>query len=102
MKATRKSTATPPKFHVGQRCRLVLDAKSGWPQLNGELCTITCGRRKMDLWCHDWDGSNRNLQRGTERYEITLADGSCFASASRNCAPDTTAKNGRRRTNSRS
>jgi hypothetical protein len=66
------------KFHVGQRCVLVLDSKSGWAPWNGELCTIVEPRTARNIWCHNCDGSDRNFQRGTQRYGITCARGDLF------------------------
>lgn len=73
--ATKLRTKAPDKFHVGQRCVLVLDEASGWAPFDGEPCTITGPKMRRSLWCHDWDGGNRNFQRRSERYAISFAGG---------------------------
>jgi len=74
---TAKRKSTPPltqRFHVGQRCILVLDAKSGWAPFNGEECVVTEPKRRMNIWCEDWDGGNRKFKRGEERYVVEFGD----------------------------
>lgn len=58
------------KFRVGQQCVLVMPEWTGWQRINGEFCVVVEPKRRMDIWCSNIDGSNRNLKRGEERYYV--------------------------------
>jgi hypothetical protein len=74
----RRGSSAPPltqRFHVGQRCAFVFDAASGWAPFDGEECVIIAPKRRMDIWCSDWDGGNPNFQRAQERYYVECTAG---------------------------
>lgn len=66
------------KFHVGQHCIFVMRPGSGWERADGEPCVVTEPLRRVDVWCADMDGSNRNLKRGSPRYGVRWSGGELY------------------------
>ena len=63
------------RFHVGQKCIFVFGPESGWQEMNGEECVVITPKTKMDCWCEDFGGGNRNYKRGQWRYWVRYGDG---------------------------
>ncbi len=69
---------TPDKFRVGQKVIFATVDLRDWERANGEQAVIVEPKRVVDIWCSDLDGSNRNFQRGTERYLVRWREGDTY------------------------
>jgi hypothetical protein len=52
-----------------------LGPESGWSLLNGEECVVISPKTKMNCWCENMDGNNRNFKRGQWRYWVRYGGG---------------------------